>query len=132
MRIGVIGSASVGQTLAAGLKKHGHDARIASRTPSKLADFSGNSGIEAGTFADVAAWCEAAVLAVKGAVALDALREAGAKNLAGKLVIDTTNPIADAPPEDGVLKFFTSPNDSVMERLQSAYPDVKFVKAFNS
>jgi len=132
MRIGVIGSASVGQALAGGLKKHGHDVRIASRTPSKLADFSSKSGIEAGTFADVAAWCEAAVLAVKGAVALDAVREAGANNLAGKLVIDTTNPIADGPPEDGVLKFFTSPNDSVMERLQTAYPDVKFVKAFSS
>jgi hypothetical protein len=132
MRIGVIGSAGVGQTLAAGLKKHGYDVRIASRTPSKLADFASKSGIEAGTFAHVAAWCEAAVLAVKGGVALDAVREAGADNLAGKLVVDTTNPIAEAPPEDGVLKFFTSPNDSVMERLQAAYPDVKFVKAFNS
>ena len=47
-------------------------------------------------------------------------------------MIDTTNPIAHEPPEDGVLKFFTSPNDSLMERLQAAFPDVKFVKAFNS
>jgi 8-hydroxy-5-deazaflavin:NADPH oxidoreductase len=132
MRIGVIGSASVGQTLAGGLKKHGYDVRIASRTPAKLADFSAKSGIEAGTLADVAAWCEAAVLAVKGGAAIDAVREAGAKNLAGKPVIDTSNPIADAPPEDGVLTFFTSPNESLMERLQAAYPDVKFVKAFSS
>jgi hypothetical protein len=132
MRIGVIGSAAVGQTLAAGLKAHGHDVRIASRTPAKLAEFSTKSGIAAGSVADVAAWCEAAVLAVKGAVAVDAVREAGAANLAGKAVIDTTNPIAAEPPQDGVLKFFTSPNDSLMERLQAAFPDVKFVKAFNS
>src|SRR5256885_12370912 len=131
-RIGVIGSAIVGQTLATGLKTHGYDVRIASRTPQKLAEFSAKSGIQAGTFADVAAWAEAVVLAVKGAAAEQAVRDANPANLRGKPVIDTTNPIADAPPEDGVLKFFTSPNDSLMERLQSAFPDVRFVKAFNS
>ena len=132
MRIGVIGSGTVGQTLAGGLKTHGYDVRIASRTPDKLADFSAKSGIQAGTFGDVAAWGEAAILAVKGDAAEKAVREAGAANLRGKAVIDTTNPIANEPPEDGVLKFFTSPNDSLMERLQAAFPDVKFVKAFNS
>jgi predicted dinucleotide-binding enzyme len=131
-RIGVIGSATVGQTLAAGLKSHGYDVRIASRTPEKLAAFAQQSGIQAGTFADVAAWAEAAVLAVKGGAAEQAVRDANPANLRGKAVIDTTNPIADAPPEDGVLKFFTSPNDSLMERLQAAFPDVRFVKAFNS
>ncbi|HZP49506.1 MAG TPA: NAD(P)-binding domain-containing protein [Vicinamibacterales bacterium] len=132
MRIGVIGSATVGQTLASGLKQHGYDVRIGSRTPAKLADFSRKSGITAGTFADVAAWSEALVLAVKGTVAADALTDAGIANLGGKLVIDTTNPIADEPPEDGVLKFFTTPNESLMERLQATFPDARFVKAFNS
>lgn len=132
MKVGVIGSAAVGQTLAAGFKKHGHEVRIGSRTPSKLAEFSRDAGVQAGTFGEVAAWGEALVLAVKGHVAESALREAGVGNLAGKLVIDTTNPIADAPPEDDVLKFFTSPNESLMERLQTAFPAVKFVKAFNS
>jgi predicted dinucleotide-binding enzyme len=132
MRIGIIGSAVVGQTLAGGLKKYGHEVRIASRSPQKLADFSKTSGIPAGTPSDVAAWAEALVLAVKGEAAESALREAGAAHISGKLVIDTTNPIANEPPEDGVLKFFTSPNDSLMERLQNAFPDAKFVKAFNS
>jgi len=132
MRIAVVGSASVGQTLAAGLKKHGHDVRIGSRTPAKLAEFSQKSGIQAGTFAEVAAWGEAIVLAVKGTVAEAALRDAGSANVRGKLVMDTTNPIADAPPQDGVLKFFTSPNESLMERLQASFADAKFVKAFNS
>jgi 8-hydroxy-5-deazaflavin:NADPH oxidoreductase len=132
MRIGIIGSAVVGQTLASGLKHHGYDVRIGSRSPQKLADFSAKSGIQSGSVADVAAWGEAIVLAVKGSAAEAAVREAGATNLAGKAVLDTTNPIAEAPPEDGVLKFFTSPNDSLMERLQAMAPDAKFVKAFNS
>ena len=132
MRIGIIGSAVVGQTMGGGLKKHGHEVRIASRSPQKLAEFSETSGIPAGTPSDVAAWAEALVLAVKGTAAESALREAGAAHIAGKLVIDTTNPIANEPPEDGVLKFFTSPNDSLMERLQKAFPEAKFVKAFNS
>jgi len=132
MRIGVIGSGQVGQTLAQGLKKHGYETRIASRTVDKLADFSKSSGIQAGTPAEVAAWAEGVVLAVKGDAAEAAVREAVAANLSGKLVIDTTNPIAPDPPEDGVVRFFTSPNDSLMERLQSAFPGLRFVKAFNS
>jgi 8-hydroxy-5-deazaflavin:NADPH oxidoreductase len=132
MRIGIIGSGEVGQTLARGLNKHGYETRIASRTPAKLADFAKSSGIEAGTFADVAAWAESVVLAVKGDAAEAAVREAVPTNLSGKLVIDTTNPIAHEPPEDGVLKYFTSPNNSLMERLQNAFPDAHFVKAFNS
>jgi predicted dinucleotide-binding enzyme len=131
-RIGVIGSAAVGQTLAAGFKKHSYDVRIASRTPGKLAEFSAKSGVQAGTFADVASWAEAVVLAVKGNAAEQAVRDANPANLRGKAVIDTTNPIADAPPEDGVLRFFTSPNESLLERLQSAFAEVRFVKAFNS
>jgi hypothetical protein len=57
---------------------------------------------------------------------------AGAAALTGKLVIDTTNPISLEPPVDGVLRFFTGPNDSLMERLQAAFPEARFVKAFNS
>jgi hypothetical protein len=56
---------------------------------------------------------------------------AGPANLGGKVIIDTTNPIADSPPVDGVLSFFTGPNESLMERLQAAVPNARFVKAFN-
>ena len=131
-KIGVIGSAIVGQTLAQGFKKHGHEVRIASRTPAKLADFSSSSGIAAGTFAEVAAWADAVVLAVHGAAAEEAVRGAGLDNLKGKVVIDTTNPIADAAPVDGVIQYFTGPNESLLERLQRAFPAVRFVKAFSS
>jgi 8-hydroxy-5-deazaflavin:NADPH oxidoreductase len=131
-RFGVLGSGPVGQTLAAGLKAKGHEVRIGSRTPEKLAKFSASSGIPSGTFADVARWAEHAVLAVKGAAAVAAVADADPVNLKGKAVIDTTNPIADQPPEDGVVRFFTGPNSSLLEQLQSAYPDIHFVKAFNS
>jgi hypothetical protein len=130
--VGVIGSASVGQTLAQGFKKHGYDVRIGSRTPAKLSDFTSKSGIAAGTFAEVAAWADLAVLAVKGTVAEEAVRAAGEANLAGKVVIDTTNPIAEAPPVDGVLQFFTGPNSSLLEQLQQRFPSIRFVKAFSS
>jgi 8-hydroxy-5-deazaflavin:NADPH oxidoreductase len=131
-RMGVLGSGQVGQVLAAGLAKHGYDVRIGTRTPDKLAAFSAKSGIQVGTFSDVAAWAEGLVLAVLGRAADQALREAGLLNLRGKVVVDTTNPISDEPPEDGVLRYFTKANESLMERLQAAFPDARFVKAFNS
>jgi 8-hydroxy-5-deazaflavin:NADPH oxidoreductase len=131
-RFGVLGSGEVGQVLAKGLAAAGYDVRIGSRTPGKLAAFSKKSGIPAASFKDVAAWAEALVLSVKGTAALEAIELAGAKNFDGKLVIDTTDPITDDPPEDGVLRLFTGPNESLLERLQAAHPQAKFVKAFNS
>jgi predicted dinucleotide-binding enzyme len=131
-RFGVLGSGAVGQALAKGLVTSGHEVRIGTRSPGKLARFSQTTGIPEGSFRDVAAWAEAVVLAVLGKGAREAVRLAGPANLKGKLVIDTTNPISDDPPADGVLRYFTGPNDSLMEQLQSAYPEVRFVKAFNS
>jgi hypothetical protein len=54
-----------------------------------------------------------------------------APHIAGKIVMDATNPIAEAPPEKGVIKFFTSLDDSLMERLQKLAPEAHFVKAFS-
>jgi predicted dinucleotide-binding enzyme len=118
-RFGVLGSGEVGQVLAKGLAANGYEARIGSRTPAKLAKFSKSSGIPSGTFQDVAAWGDAAVLSVLGTAALEVIELAGPTNLRGKLVIDTTNPISKDPPVDGVLKYFTGPNESLMERLQT-------------
>lgn len=131
-KIGILGSAVVGQTLAQGFKQHGHEVRIGSRTPSKLAPFTESSGISAGTFDAVGAWGELLVLAVHGTAALAAMTLAGAGNHRGKIVIDTTNPLSKEPPVDGVLKVFTGPNESLLERLQVAFPDTRLVKAFNS
>jgi len=130
-KVGVIGSGDVGKVLAKGLQQHGYEVQIGSRTADKVAAFAAEAGVGAGTFADVGAWADTLVLAVKGTVALDALRAIGEAHLAGKVVMDATNPIADAPPEDGVLRFFTGPNESLMEQLQQAFPAAKFVKAFS-
>jgi len=131
-RFGVLGSGVVGQTLAKGLAGNGCEVRIGTRSAGKLAKFSKSTGIREGSFQEVAKWGEALVLAVLGKGALEALELARPANLNGKLVIDTTNPISDEPPEDGVLRYFTGPNESLMERLQAAHPGVRFVKAFNS
>jgi 8-hydroxy-5-deazaflavin:NADPH oxidoreductase len=131
-RFGVLGSGEVGQALAKGLAAAGYEVRIGTRSPGKLAGFSKKTGIPEASFEDTANWAEALVLAVKGTAALEAADLAGSKNLDGKLVIDTTNPISDEPPQDGVLRYFTGPNESLMERLQAAHPNVRFVKAFNS
>ena len=131
-KVGILGSAVVGQTLAQGFKQHGYEVRIGSRTPAKLASFTESSGIPAGTFEAVGAWGELLVLAVHGMAAQEALTLAGAKNHRGKIVIDTTNPLTRDPPVDGVVKVFTGPNESLLERLQAAFPETRLVKAFNS
>jgi len=133
MRIGILGSGDVAQALAGGFLEHGHDVMLGTRTPAKLADWTAeNPKARVGSFAEAAKFAELAVLSVKGTAAADALRAAGAANLAGKPLIDTTNPIADAPPSNGVLSFFTNLDESLMERLQREFGNVRFVKAFNS
>ena len=131
-RVGVLGSGQVAKILAAGFKKHGHEVMIGSREASKLAEFGGEHGIATGDFAAAAGVGEIVVLAVKGSAALSALALAGEANFAGKVVIDTTNPIADEAPQKGILRYYTGPNDSQMERLQAAHPAGRFVKAWNS
>jgi hypothetical protein len=131
-RFGVLGSGEVGQALAKGLASAGYEVRIGTRTPGKLRAFSRKTGVPEASFKDVSTWAESVVLAVLGTAALEAVALAGAANLNGKLVIDTTNPISDEPPQDGVIRYFTGPNESLMERLQTAYPKISFVKAFNS
>jgi hypothetical protein len=132
-KIGVIGSGVVGQVLADGFLKHGYEVMRGTREPSKLAEWKEKAGPKAsvGTFADAAKFGDGVAVAVKGTVAVEAVKLCGADNLAGKVVIDATNPIADAPPEDGVIRFFTGPNESLMEQLQATVPGARFVKAFS-
>jgi 8-hydroxy-5-deazaflavin:NADPH oxidoreductase len=133
MKVGVIGSGVVGQTLAAGFVKHGHEVEIGTRDPAKLKDWSTkNPGVGVRPFADAAAFGDVLVLAVGGEVAQQALALIGPDTLDGKTVIDACNPIGGGPPVNGVLRFFTPQNDSLMEQLQKTYPFAHFVKAFNS
>jgi 8-hydroxy-5-deazaflavin:NADPH oxidoreductase len=133
MKVGVLGSGDVAKALAAGFLKHGHETMVGTRDTAKLAEWrSANPKARLGSSSEAAAFGEVLVLAVKGSVAADVLRAAGSANLAGKLVMDACNPIADAPPVNGVLKFFTTYDDSLMERLQREFPAAHFVKTFNS
>jgi len=133
MKIAIIGSGVVAQTLGGGFIKHGHDVALGTRDPAKLGDWaSKHPGAHILGFAEAAAFGDVVALAVGGAVALDALKLVGAEAIAGKTVIDACNPIGGGPPVNGVLSYFTTLTDSLMERLQKAYPSAHFVKAFNS
>lgn len=132
MNIGILGSGIVGQTLAAGFIKHGYSVMIGTRENGRLDEWkSKNEKVRVGTFAETANFGEIIVLAIKGRFAESALRLAGKENIGGKIIIDTTNPIADAPPTNGVLTFFTSLDKSLMETLQTSFPEARFVKAFS-
>ena len=125
--IGVLGSGVVGVTLANGLKNAGYDVSLANRSGHNVENWNG----EIGTFNDVAEKSDMIILAVKGSAAekvISSIKD----NVSGKTILDTTNPISEQPPEDGVLKFFTTLDDSLMERLQKIASEANFVKCFSS
>lgn len=133
MKIGILGSGIVAQTLGDGFLRHRYQVMAGTRDQTKLAEWAtAHPRAFLGGFKEAAGFGELVVLAVKGTAAREALRAAGAETLAGKVVIDTTNPIANGPPVNGVLPFFTSNGESLMEQLQQEFPKAKFVKAFNS
>lgn len=131
-KIGILGSGPVAQALSQGFVKYGYEIMIGSRDPSKLKEWQSKLGGNAssGTFQEAADFGEIIVLAVKGSAAKEVAKSVHEK-IKGKTVIDTTNPIADTAPENGVLLFFTNINKSLMEDLQEHAPDVNFVKAFS-
>jgi len=133
-KIGVLGSGAVGKVLADGFVKHGYEVMLGSREPAKLAAWQAATGGRGstGTFADAARFGEIVVLAVKGTAAEEVVRLIGPDTLSGKTVADATNPIADAPPVNGVLRLFTAPDESLLERLQRLAPSARLVKAFSS
>lgn len=133
MNIGILGSGIVAQSLGSGLGRKGHAVMLGTSSSSKLSEWVlRNPAARVGSFADAASFGELVILAVKGTAAVAAVSLAGTGKLARKTVIDATNPIADQPPVNGVLQFFTGPNESLLEILQRKYPDIHFVKALNS
>ena len=133
MKVGIIGSGVVAQTLGGGFLKHGHEVALGTRDPAKLKDWAAkHKGAAVKSMGDAASFGDVVVVAVAGDAALEALKQAGAGALAGKPVIDACNPIGGGPPVNGVLSFFTPQNESLMEQLQKAFPNARFVKAFNS
>ena len=145
MRIAVLGTGMVGQALAGGLTRLGHSVTVGTRDPeATLArtapDGMGNppfagwladhGDVALTTYADAAAGAELVVLAGNGSAALDMLTAAGADHLAGKVVLDISNPLdfsAGFPPT-----LFVKDTDSLGEQVQAAFPDARVVKSLNT
>jgi predicted dinucleotide-binding enzyme len=135
MKVGVLGSGPVGQVLAKAFLNEGHEVTLGTRNIDKeevVRWKKDNPGGAVAPFAEAAAFGDLLVLAVSGSAATEVVKLAGIANFSNKVIIDTTNPIAAAPPVNGVLKFFTNTNESLMEEIQRLIPDAKLVKAFNS
>src|SRR5258705_700844 len=135
MKIGVLGSGNVGRVLASAFLQEGHAVMLGTRIISKeevIKWHNENTGGSLGSFQETAQFGEIIILAVSGLAAEDAITLAGKEHFFEKIVIDSTNPIATVPPENGVLKFFTTLENSLMERIQQILPAARLVKAFNS
>jgi len=142
MKIGILGSGVVGQTLGAKLVERGEDVALGTRSPDKLEGKRGMGGAldewlrttggkaRIASFADAAAHGEIVINATNGAGSLDALALAGARNLDGKILIDVANPLdfsRGMPPSLTVCN-----TDSLAEQIQRAFPTARVVKTLNT
>ena len=134
MRVGILGSGGVGQDLGLGFIGLGHDVKMGSRNPAKdeIKAWQAKAGkrASAGTFAEAAAFGEMAVLAILWTGTENAVHLASPENLAGKVVIDVTNPLLFRP--NALPGLAVGGVDSAGEQVQRWLPKAKVVKAFNS
>ena len=133
MRIGIIGSGNVGSSLANGLVRHGHDVMLGTRDLAKPAvlefvEASDGRG-RSGTYAEAARYGDIVITAYPGSLVEETVTAIGPENLAGRLVIDTANPIARV---DGEVRAAYGDDDSAAEVLQRAVPTARVVKAYNT
>ncbi len=126
MKVGILGSGDVGKSFAKAFGALGHEVKIGSRSPEKLAEF----GAAATTFKEAAQFGSVLVLATHGMATENAIKLADPANFKGKVVIDATNPLDFAP--GGPPKLAIGHTDSLGERVQRWAPDGKVVKAFNT
>jgi predicted dinucleotide-binding enzyme len=119
MRVAVLGTGTVGRAIAGKLAELGHDVRVGSRT----------AGDDKVTFADAAAHGEVILNCTHGAGSVEAVTAGGEENVAGKVVIDVSNPLDFS---GGGPALFTDTTDSVAERIQRACPSARVVKSLNT
>jgi 8-hydroxy-5-deazaflavin:NADPH oxidoreductase len=132
MKIGVLGTGMVGTALATRLAAAGHEVRMGAReatNESATKWASGRKNASNGTFEDAARFGEIVVNATGGTVSLEVLKQAGAKNLAGKVLIDVANPLDFSK---GYPRLSVCNDDSLGEQIQRAYPEARVVKALNT
>jgi 8-hydroxy-5-deazaflavin:NADPH oxidoreductase len=133
MRIGIFGTGDVGRALGRGFAMLGHEVKMGSRDANneKARAWASEVGplATAGTFADAARFAEMGVLATLWSGTQSALSMAGAQNLAGKVLIDATNPLVFTPGAPPALAL--GHTDSGGEQVQRWVPHAKVVKAFN-
>ena len=134
MRIAILGTGIVGQTLGTKLVELGHDVRMGSRSApnDKAAAWAKGAGARGshGTFAEAAAFGEVVFNCTKGENSLAALRQAGAANLDGKVLVDVANPLdfsRGMPPSLTVCN-----TDSLGEQIQREFPRARVVKTLNT
>lgn len=125
-KVGIIGSGAVAKALAKGFHGIGYEVKMGTRDKGKLSDV---PNVTVGSFEETANFADIIVLAVKGQVASSVMKQIRTD---GKIIIDTTNPISDKPPVNGVLQYFTEHNNSLGAILQNENPNAHIVKAFNS
>ena len=134
MNIGVLGTGIVGRTIGAKLVQLGHSVKLGARSANNenAADWVRQQGASAsaGTFADAAAFGELIFNCTAGTGCLAALEAAGAEHLAGKVLVDVSNPLDFSkgfPPTLSVCN-----TDSLGEQVQRAFPAVRVVKSLNT
>ena len=133
MKIGILGTGMVGNTIGSKLIQLGHEVKMGSRAANnqKASDWAIANGKRAlyGTFADAAAFGEIVFNCTSGSISLEALKLAEAKNLFGKILVDLANPLNLA----GDITTLTVCNtDSLAEQIQRSYPQAKVVKTLNT
>ncbi|HKF00397.1 MAG TPA: NAD(P)-binding domain-containing protein [Actinomycetes bacterium] len=144
MRIGILGTGSVGTTLAGALAARGNEVVVGTRDPAGTMARTepgpmGNPPFPAwqaehpevrlGTFAEAAEHGEVVINASNGAASLEVLKLAGAEHLEGKILVDVSNPLEFS---GGVLSLWVANTDSLAERIQRAFPGAKVVKTLNT
>ncbi len=133
MKIGVLGTGIVGQTIGSKIVQLGHEVMMGSREEAniKATTWAKEEGPRAsfGTFANAAAFGEILFNCTLGSATLGALRHAGADNMRGKILVDTANPLDYS---SQVWTLTVCNNDSLGEQIQRAFPDTKVVKTLNT